>query len=111
MKNIYLPLILMAFLFSLSVLANSREKHNYKPLAGYVPDAETAIAIAVAVWNPIYGKEKIEQEKPYNAELKENVWYVSGTLSCPVGSVCKGGVAEIEISKSDGAIFRVSHGK
>src|SRR2546423_10224131 len=29
---------------------------------GYVPDEQTAIAIAVAVWSPIYGKEKIEGE-------------------------------------------------
>jgi hypothetical protein len=31
--------------------------HNYKPAQGYVPDAATAIKIAVAVWEPIYGQE------------------------------------------------------
>ena len=33
-------------------------EHNYKPLQGYVPDAATAIKIAVAVWGPIMVKRK-----------------------------------------------------
>ena len=82
-------------------------KPNYKPKNGYVPDEETAITIAVAVWNPIYGKEKIRGEKPYKATLKNGVWTVRGSL--PKGWV--GGVAEAEISKDDGRILRVIHGK
>ena len=35
------------------VNADETRRHNYKPDERYVPDAETAIAIAVAVWNPI----------------------------------------------------------
>jgi Na+-translocating ferredoxin:NAD+ oxidoreductase RnfG subunit len=80
---------------------------NYKPKDGYVPDEETAIIIAVAVWKPIYGKEKIENEKPYKANLKNGVWTVTGSL--PKGR--KGGVAEAEISKDDGRILRIIHGK
>jgi hypothetical protein len=37
--------------------------HNYKPSQGYVPNAETAIRIALAVWEPIYGKKQIDSEK------------------------------------------------
>lgn len=80
---------------------------TYKPEEGYVPDAETAIAIAVAVWNPIYGKKKIAGEKPYRASLKDGVWTVRGSL--PKGM--KGGVAEVDISKDDGRILRLIHGK
>ena len=80
---------------------------NYKPKDGYVPDEQTAIAIAVAVWTPIYGKEKIEGEKPYKAQLKNGVWTVTGSL--PEGF--DGGVAEIDISKMDGRILRVIHGQ
>lgn len=32
---------------------------GYLPPSGMVPDAETAIAIAVAIWKPIYGAEEI----------------------------------------------------
>lgn len=80
---------------------------NYKPKDGYVPDEQTAIAIAVAVWTPIYGKEKIEDEKPYKVQLKNGIWTVTGSL--PEGF--DGGVAEIDISKMDGRILRVIHGK
>ena len=87
--------------------AGTQPKHNYKPPCGYVPDETTAIAIAVAALNPIYGADKIAKEKPYKAELKGNIWIVTGSL--PEGYA--GGVAVAEISKSDGAIFRISHGK
>lgn len=71
-----------------------------------VPDSETAIKIAEAVWLPLYG-EGIYDEKPFIAELVGKVWIVKGTL--PEGKV--GGVVEIEISKEDGKIIRVTHGK
>jgi hypothetical protein len=89
--------------------AEGEAKHTYKPREGYVPDAETAIAIAVAVWNPIYGKDKIEKEKPYKATLSKGVWTVEGSLPMPGRMV--GGVAVAEIAKEDGKILRVSHGK
>ncbi|GLI36910.1 hypothetical protein KI811_14825 [Geobacter hydrogenophilus] len=100
--------LLMALTVPAGVLqAEEGTKHNYKPANGYVPDRETAIAIAVAVWNPIYGKENIEKKKPFKATLKEGIWYVTGSL--PFGRV--GGVPEAEISKDDGRILRISHGK
>jgi hypothetical protein len=45
-------------------------------------------------------------KKPYRATLKEGVWTVRGTLKTSMG-----GVALAEISKSDGRITCVSHGK
>jgi len=82
-------------------------EHNFKPKNGFVPDEKTAIAIAVAVWSPIYGEEKIQNEKPFKATLKNDVWRVEGTL--PNGYI--GGVAVAEISKDDARILRVSHGQ
>ena len=82
--------------------------HNYKPTQGYVPDATTAITIAVAVWEPIYGQEKISQEKPYKAVLVSGIWIVEGTLPKQYNL---GGVAVAEIAKDDGRVLRVSHGK
>ena len=103
--------VLIFFLFALNIYAAEISKHNFRPVNGYVPDAQTAIAIAVAVWSPIYGMEKIEQEKPYIARLKGNIWHVTGSLNCPPNNRCLVGVAEIEISKNSGEILRVSHGK
>ncbi len=83
-------------------------KHNYVPPNGYVPDAKTAMQIAVAVWSPIYGTKKIQGEKPFKAKLVNGVWIVEGSLP-PKYTV--GGVAVAEISKRDGRILRVSHGR
>jgi hypothetical protein len=78
---------------------------SFKPTKGYVPDEQTAISIAVAVWAPIYGRKQIESEKPYKASLKEGIWTVTGTL--PEGYV--GGTAIAEISQESGCIVRVIH--
>src|SRR5258705_11867230 len=94
-------------IFFLVAVTIGETKHNFKPKEGYVPNAETAISIAVAIWNPIYGKEQIDEEKPYKANLVKGVWIVEGSL--PKGY--KGGVAIAEIQKEDGKIIRVSHGE
>ena len=94
-------------LLSLSATFAQESKHTYKPPGGYVTHAETAIAIAVAVWNPIYGAKQIQGEKPFHATLNNGVWTVKGSL--PKGWL--GGVALAQISCDDGRILRVSHGK
>ena len=82
-------------------------RHNVVPKDGYVPNAETAISIAVAVWVPIYGADNIARQKPYRATLGANgVWTVTGAPPKELG-----GVAIAEIAKADGRILRVSHGK
>ena len=72
-----------------------------------MPDEATAIKIAEAVLSPIYGAEQISKEKPFVAKLKNGVWMVAGTL--PRDRF--GGVAVILISKADGKILGVTHGK
>jgi NTF2 fold immunity protein len=84
------------------------ERHSFQPKNGMVPDAETAISIAVAVWNPVYGKGHIENQRPFSAKLVGGVWSVNGSL--PNG-MRYGGVAEIDINQLDGKILRLSHGK
>lgn len=75
--------------------------------SGAVPDADAAIAVAVAAWVPLYGRDQIERQKPFRASLRMGVWTVEGTL--PNGYV--GGVAIAEIDKSSGHVIRISHGK
>ena len=86
--------------------ADESKPHSVIPKNGYVPDEQTAIAIAVAVWIPIYGKENIARQTPYQAKLKEGIWYVTGSVSTQ-----KGGAASAEIQKTDAKVLRVSHGK
>ena len=81
--------------------------HSYVPAQGLVPTSETAIRIAVAIWEPIYGASNIERQKPYQTTLKDGIWYVRGSLPPNVA----GGVALAEISQQDARVLRVSHGK
>lgn len=98
--------IFLSFALLLSVSA-AADQSSYKPKQGYVPDEQTAIAIAVAVWIPIYGRQQIENEKPYRASLNDGIWTVTGSL--PKGF--KGGTAEARISKDTGCILGVIHYK
>ena len=107
MERFLAYLIFTCLLNSATVFADEPQKHSFKPQEGFVPDAKTAMQIAESVWIPIYGEENIQNEKPFNAELLNGVWTVTGSL--PKGFV--GGVALAEISKVEGCILRVSHGK
>lgn len=98
---------LIAFGLAFLALPLSAQGHNVRPSQGLVPDARTAISIAVAVWTPIYGEKQIASERPYRATLADGKWTVTGSL--PKGWV--GGTAVAVISKSDGRVLRVSHGK
>lgn len=88
--------------------AQPQGSFTYRPPAGYVPDARTAIRIAVAVWSPIYGEKQIQGEKPFHASLKHGIWTVTGSLP---SITYVGGVSLAEISKKDGRVLRVIHGK
>jgi hypothetical protein len=96
-------------LFALvTVFAVAANDEGEKPKNGFVPDADTAIKIAVAVWEPIYGQKKIAGEKPYRAKLLTNtVWRVEGSL--PEG--WSGGVATAFIAKDDARVLNVYHTK
>jgi len=84
----------------------------------YVPNSETAIAIAEAVLIPVYGKKQIESERPFRARLTDEVWTVAGTLYCQNGNPqsnkppsCVGGTAVVKISKLDARIISMTHYK
>lgn len=71
-----------------------------------VPNEETAIAMAEAVFVVAFGNEVLSK-KPFVAKLDatKRYWLVCGTL--PAGYV--GGVPEMKIRKSDGRIMKVKH--
>src|SRR5256885_14490751 len=68
---------------------------------GYVPDATAAIKIAVAVWEPLYGKRHIASERPYRLTLRGGIWHVTGSLP----PLTPGGVAEADIRRRDGRVL------
>lgn len=84
------------------------EKHNYKPPSGYVPNEATALRVAEAILEPIYGRVQLDKERPFKAELNGNIWHVYGAMP-PINVFS--GVAEIWISKTDCKIIRVTHGE
>ncbi|MBL9199950.1 MAG: YbbC/YhhH family protein [Opitutaceae bacterium] len=89
-----------------SCATNTATETEWMPKGGFVGDEKTAVAIAVAVWNPIYGENEISTQKPYTATLlSDNTWHVCGTL--PVDRL--GGVANAVIAKRDGKILSVWH--
>jgi hypothetical protein len=83
------------------------KRHSYKPKEGVIPDKETAEKVAEAILSPIYGAKAIDAQKPFDTVLSKGVWRVTGYLSPEL----LGGVFEIEISKRNGQILHISHGK
>jgi ATP-dependent Clp protease ATP-binding subunit ClpA len=54
------------------------------PESGVVRDADTAKRIAEALWIPQYGADTVASQAPLQAELKFNVWIVTGSSSTEV---------------------------
>ncbi len=110
MKTSLLAFALGAMLAAVSVAANAgtlQENYTYVPPGGYVATKEMAIAIALIVATPVYGKKLLDGEKPFTAVLKDGVWIVTGYLP----SNMKGGTLEVHISKQTGQIVRMLHWK
>lgn len=70
-------------------------------------DSTVAVQVAEAILIPIYGKQKIEQEKPFSAKSEGKTWVVTGSL--PKG--WNGGVAQLVLLKSNGRVISLCHGK
>lgn len=107
MKINSIMLAAIIFIGNYNIYGQIPKDFTVKPANGFVPDETTAIAIAKAIWTPIYGEKTIRHESPFHATLTNGVWTVNGSL--PKGY--KGGVAYAEISKTNGLIIRVFHGK
>jgi hypothetical protein len=80
---------------------------GWMPAEGVVPDVITAERIAEVIFVRFYGTEQIDVEKPFSTSIRDDLWIVKGNL--PRGML--GGEAEIHISKTDGRILYLFHGK
>jgi NTF2 fold immunity protein len=83
------------------------EGAHFIPDSGFVPNAATATLIAEAVLRPIYGEEVIQSQRPFAASLDDGVWTVTGSL--PESHV--GGVARVQLSRSDARVLLMQHGQ
>ena len=70
---------------------------------GVILDGETATAVALAIFKPVFGKEYTDRFVPYQTRFNDGVWTVYGTL--PQGS--RGGAPMLKIQKSDGKVLEV----
>lgn len=112
-------------------LIDYSEHDGCTPKDGFVPTPAIAVKIAeIALYN-IYGKEKIEKQKPFLVRLENDIWTIEGQFHPPKSDIpntytrgnvtynadgtilyiATGGNAYIEISKNDGAILKVVHTK
>ncbi|HWQ90058.1 MAG TPA: NTF2 fold immunity protein [Clostridia bacterium] len=79
------------------------------PSNGFVPDGRTAVKIAEAVIEPVFGASCLTNERPFKARLIGGVWRVTGYE--PITNEWMGGVAEVHIDKTNGCILLLTHGK
>ena len=98
----------------LSVAATAQPSGaQFIPPGGFASDTVTALAIAHAVLNRVYGIKIIQDEEPLMTKDLGDRWLITGTLHCGGGPnvTCLGGTAEVEISKEDGRVLRMAHGR
>lgn len=89
---------------NLSLKKYSKVK-GYFPQEGLIPTAEIAFQIIEPILNQLYGKELIQSEKPFSINLENDIWIIEGYLEKGM----KGGVAYVEIRRSNGEILKVIH--
>jgi hypothetical protein len=80
---------------------------SVEPKEGFVPDEETAIAIAKAVWKPIYGNLDEEYGEYEGVLFKDSIWRVRVPAISKGLLKIDGGSPWAEIRKTDGKILRV----
>lgn len=72
------------------------------PKEGFVTNAATAVRIALAVYEPIHGANRVEIFRPYDARFTNGVWVVEGRFR-----KSERRVPIAEIAKEDGRVLRL----
>lgn len=83
-----------------------REYYQQRPL---VDDEETAIKTVEPILFRTYGKEKILNERPYQAFKVDNYWLIKGSF--PDDPDMRGGTFEIIIDSRDARVIGITHYK
>ena len=77
------------------------------PAANAIDNERVAAAIGYAVLAAAYGAREIDAQLPLSVTSQGEAWIVIGQR--PVDTL--GGVAHIEIARSDGRVLRMTHGR
>lgn len=87
-----------------------KDTSNYDSLGDRVmiPDEETAISVAEVYLFKTFGKEKIEEEQPYQIGKVDGYWIIKGTMP---SKYILGGFFEMVINSKNGEVVRLFHGK
>jgi len=73
-----------------------------------VTKEETAVGIAEPVLFESYGKDQIEDQRPYTVTIEnDSIWHIEGTFN----RIGFGGVFDIKISAKNGKVLYMMHGK
>ena len=92
----------------LKLALSIKSQHNFVDNKRIIiKDSLTAINIAEQILFSNYGKDIIENEKPYETYLIDNYWIIAGTL--PKG--WKGGTFLIIIDARNSKVLKITHGK
>jgi hypothetical protein len=94
-----------------STIFLEREISGFLPEEGFVPTPEIAVKIAETILSQIYGEKQIEEQKPFLVKMEDEVWIIHGNDVELRKHYEKFGTVYMEISKRDGKILKVFHGK
>jgi hypothetical protein len=73
--------------------------------AEFSDDCQTALRVAEAIFEPVFGIREVDKWRPYNAQLDKNgLWTVYGTSRQDSGEE-----RACSISKRDGRVLEVWH--
>lgn len=106
MKKILLLFILI--LVSCNYTTNTVFQKSIKCENCLVTKEETAVGIAEPILFESYGKDQIENQRPYTVTIEnDSIWHIEGVFN----KIGFGGVFDIKISAKNGKVLYMMHGK
>lgn len=87
-------------------LENAKTSNEFSPTK-VIPDSKTAVEISESILFPIYGKESIIKQRPYDLSLIDGYYIINGTFPKPQ----IGGTFIIIINSRNGKVMKLTHGE
>ncbi|KUJ50223.1 NTF2 fold immunity protein [Chryseobacterium sp. JAH] len=87
-------------------LDNAKISNEFSPTE-VIPNSTTAVEISESILFPIYGKENIIRQRPYNVNFIDGYFVINGTL--PKSEI--GGSFIIIMNSKDGKVIKLTHGE
>lgn len=87
-------------------LENAKINNEFSPTK-VIHNSKTAVEIAESILFPIYGKDNIIKQRPYDVNFTDGYYIIIGTFPKPQ----IGGTFIIIINSKDGKVIKLTHGK